>query len=101
MASPSTLGRNRSYSGPLPQALIENSVENVLQQYQLASAAIAGVSTIELKQDEAGLLAFCQKRQLPLKTYSAAHLRTISVPHPLLLLLNKRLGLRVWQKPLH
>ena len=68
-----------------PLELIEDSVNCILKKYQLASAAIAAVATIELKQDEVGLLAFCQKWQLPLKTFSASRLSSISVPNPSLI----------------
>lgn len=39
--------------------------------------ALAGVSTIDLKTDEPGLLAFCRSRNLPLTAYSAAELAAV------------------------
>ena len=44
----------------------------------LAPEAVAGVATIDLKKDEAGLLAFCARRGLPLTTYSAEALAAVA-----------------------
>jgi cobalt-precorrin 5A hydrolase/precorrin-3B C17-methyltransferase len=65
-----------------PAQLIASAIEQVCRRRHLAGAAIAGIATIALKADEAGLLAFCQERQLPLKTFSAEVLRQIAVPNP-------------------
>jgi cobalt-precorrin 5A hydrolase / precorrin-3B C17-methyltransferase len=62
--------------------VIEAAVQTVFHQYQLAEAAIAGVATIDLKADEVGLVEFCNRRNLPLRCYSAETLRDISVPNP-------------------
>lgn len=61
---------------------ITRAIEQVCQRYDLAPAAIAGIATIELKADEAGLLAFCQAQELPLKIFTAEVLRAIAVPNP-------------------
>lgn len=62
--------------------LIESAVQQVCQAHHLAEAAIAGVATIDLKADEAGLVELCRDRQWPLRCFSAAMLRTVSVPNP-------------------
>jgi cobalt-precorrin 5A hydrolase/precorrin-3B C17-methyltransferase len=62
--------------------LIEQAVQQVFQEHQFATAAIAGIATLDLKSDEAGLLEFCRDRHLPLLCFSAADLRSIPVPTP-------------------
>ena len=46
------------------QAAIETAVRQVFRENRLALAAISGVSSIDLKQDEPGLLAACRTGQL-------------------------------------
>lgn len=53
---------------------IEDAVSKALRAGKLSRHAVAAVSTIDLKKDEAGLLAFCGRHGLPLETYSAAEL---------------------------
>jgi len=65
-----------------PQAVIEQALHATLQQYSLASGAIAGLATIELKADEAGFLDLAAEQNYPLKIYSAAELNQVSVPTP-------------------
>jgi len=65
-----------------PQAVIEQALHATLQQYSLASGAIAGLATIELKADEAGILDLAAEQNYPLKIYSAAELNQVSVPTP-------------------
>lgn len=64
------------------QQLIAAAVEQTCRAHHLATGAIAGVATIDLKADEAGLRDFCRERNLPLKYFSAEQLRVIAVPHP-------------------
>lgn len=61
---------------------IATAVDRVCQSHHLATAAIAGVATIDSKANEAGLLAFCRSRALPLRYFSSAALESIAVPHP-------------------
>jgi cobalt-precorrin 5A hydrolase/precorrin-3B C17-methyltransferase len=62
--------------------LLAKAIAQVLERHHLAPEAIAGLATIDLKADEEGLLAFCQERQLPLKTFPAEVLRQVTVPNP-------------------
>ncbi|MGH2412427.1 MAG: precorrin-3B C(17)-methyltransferase, partial [Microcystaceae cyanobacterium] len=62
--------------------LIETAIEQVCERYHLASEAIAGLATIDLKADEVGLLEFCREHHLPLKTFSADQLCGVDVPTP-------------------
>ncbi|BBA78849.1 bifunctional cobalamin (vitamin B12) biosynthesis/precorrin-3B C17-methyltransferase [cyanobacterium endosymbiont of Rhopalodia gibberula] len=64
------------------ESLIEKAIHEVFKQYNLAIDAIAGIATIDVKDDEIGLVQYCQKRQLPLKTFPADILIKIEVPNP-------------------
>ncbi|MDJ0660892.1 MAG: precorrin-3B C(17)-methyltransferase [Crocosphaera sp.] len=64
------------------QGLIASAIEEVCQTYHLATEAIAGMATIDIKADEVGILQYCQDKQYPLLTYSADVLNTIKVPNP-------------------
>ena len=65
-----------------PKRMIETAIEQTCQRYHLALEAIAGIATIDLKADEAGILEHCRDRNFPLKTFSAAALSQIEVPTP-------------------
>lgn len=65
-----------------PRILLETAIEQILQQHHLAEGAIAGIATLDLKGDEAGLVELCQLKNWPLQTFSAEQLRTINVPNP-------------------
>lgn len=64
------------------QALIEQAIRQVFAAHRLSEGAIAGIASLDLKADEAGLLAVCGDRQLPLKCFAKEELRTIQVPNP-------------------
>ncbi|MBL1211387.1 precorrin-3B C(17)-methyltransferase [Geminocystis sp. GBBB08] len=63
-------------------SLIESAVTEVLDKYNLSRKAIASFATIDLKIDEVGILALADKWHLPLHTFTAEELNTISVPNP-------------------
>ena len=62
--------------------LIETAIEQVCRRFHLAQSAIAGIATIDLKADEAGILELCRDRHFPLKTFSAEALSQVDVPTP-------------------
>lgn len=62
--------------------LIATGIEQVFRANHLASEAIAGIATIDIKANEVGLVAFCQERNLPLRTFSADLLNCVEVPTP-------------------
>ncbi|MEB3182376.1 MAG: precorrin-3B C(17)-methyltransferase [Nostocaceae cyanobacterium] len=62
--------------------LIATAIKEILQTHQLAQGAIAGLATIDIKADELGLIELCQEWNLPLKTFPAEVLRSVSVPNP-------------------
>ena len=53
---------------------IAAAVDAALAEHGFSPKAVAGVGTIDLKKDEAGLLAFCARRGWPLTCYSPAEL---------------------------
>lgn len=62
--------------------LIETAIEQVCRDNQLASGAIAGIATIDIKADEVGIVQLCRERNLPLRTFPSDLLRSIAVPNP-------------------
>lgn len=54
---------------------LETAFAAMLQKTGLAESAICAAATIDLKKDEAGLLAFCERHGWPLRVYSAEQLR--------------------------
>ena len=64
------------------QALIDWAIATVCQSRHLAIGAIAGVATIDLKADEAGLVQLCQTHHWPLRCFTAEALSQITVPTP-------------------
>jgi cobalt-precorrin 5A hydrolase/precorrin-3B C17-methyltransferase len=64
------------------KAVIDRAIRDVFERYHLALDSIAGVATIDIKADESGLIAYCQEKGFPLKTFTAEDLRDINVPNP-------------------
>ncbi|MEL6260802.1 MAG: precorrin-3B C(17)-methyltransferase [Cyanobacteria bacterium J06626_6] len=62
--------------------LIELAVESVCEKNHLALGAIAGIATLALKADEAGLLKLAKDKSWPLRCFSACELKAIDVPNP-------------------
>lgn len=60
-----------------PKEQIILQVEKVMKQCGLDWRALASVASIDLKQNEAGLLEFCQAYQLPFHVYSADQLQKV------------------------
>ncbi|WP_017711949.1 precorrin-3B C(17)-methyltransferase [Prochlorothrix hollandica] len=63
-------------------ALIEEAIAQTCADHHWAMGAIAGVATVDLKADEAGLLAVCQQRGWTLRCFSPGQLQGIPVPTP-------------------
>jgi cobalt-precorrin 5A hydrolase/precorrin-3B C17-methyltransferase len=64
------------------RALLDWAIGQLCQTHHLAPGAIAGVASLDLKADEVGLLALCDQQPWPLRLFTAAQLRTITVPNP-------------------
>lgn len=54
-----------------PQAALEHAFRCFCEQTNIHPQAFAKVCSIDLKQDEPGLIAFCAARALPFETFSA------------------------------
>lgn len=57
-----------------PGTELEQLVRETLQTHALPLAALAGIASITLKQDEPGLLALARALDVPLRFFSAAQL---------------------------
>ena len=57
---------------------VETAVETAFAENGLDTAAIRGVYSIDLKQDEAGLLTACEKNNWPVHFYTAQQLRDVA-----------------------
>lgn len=62
--------------------LIDVAIDETCQTYHLASEAIAGIASIDLKADEVGIVEVCQRRNLVFKTFAATKLNQVDVPTP-------------------
>ncbi|MEM7796690.1 MAG: precorrin-3B C(17)-methyltransferase [Cyanobacteria bacterium P01_C01_bin.118] len=62
--------------------LIEASIRQVLRDHNLAWQSIAGIASIDLKQDEVAFQTLAEQYQWPLQFFSAAQLAEPSVPNP-------------------
>lgn len=56
---------------------LEAALEEALQKANLDPRALSCAASIDLKQEEPGLLALCRSRGIPLHTYSAATLKAL------------------------
>ena len=59
---------------------LEAAFADFCARHSLASACIAAAASIDLKADEAGLLAFCRAHGWPITFYSAEQLRALPGP---------------------
>lgn len=57
---------------------IREAVNMVLKENNIDHRAVKCVASIDLKAEEAGLLAFCQEQKLPVIFFSAEELKTVS-----------------------
>jgi len=62
--------------------LIQQAVEETCQRYNLATAAIAGLVSLNIKADEEGIIEFSESFKVPFLTYPAELLKDIAVPNP-------------------
>jgi len=66
----------------ISKTLIEQGLRDILTQNELTFEAIAGLSTIDLKQEEKGILELCQEYNFPLWFFTSEELNQICVPNP-------------------
>ena len=60
-----------------PAEAIEAAILKILAEYKLRPEAVAGVASIDVKADEAGLLECCRSHGWPIRFYSAAQLNAV------------------------
>ena len=60
-----------------PKETVVQAVDRVFRENRLDFRAVCLAASIDLKQEEPGLLAFCRERELPVKFYSAAQLSAV------------------------
>lgn len=60
-----------------PVGKIRNRVEVALSETRRDENSVIEVASINLKEDEEGLIAFCQERNLPLKTFTSEELLAV------------------------
>ena len=59
------------------QEVIDEAAALALDREDLFPASVRGAATIDMKSDEVGLLAFCEKYTMPIRFYSAAELAAV------------------------
>ena len=57
---------------------IQNVVAQVFRENRLDFRAVSCAASIDLKQDEEGLLSFCREQNIPIRFYSADELKAVS-----------------------
>ena len=60
-----------------PAEAIEAAILKILAEYKLRPEAVAGVASIDVKANEAGLLECCRSHGWPIRFYSAAQLNAV------------------------
>ena len=66
----------------MQREILEGAYSQLLLRESLSTLAVGKVCSIDLKQDEPGLLAFCQAHNLPLETHSAQRLAAVPGAFP-------------------
>ncbi|GMA48769.1 cobalamin biosynthesis protein [Alicyclobacillus contaminans] len=61
---------------------LDQVIRDTLLAHRLSILSVRNVATIDLKANEAGLLALCERYGWPLVTYRAEQLNTVPLPHP-------------------
>lgn len=59
-----------------PLEKIEAAIDSCFQEEKLLQSAIMQLASIDLKKQEKGILAYCEKHKIPFVTYSAKELET-------------------------
>lgn len=72
------IGCNRGTS----QEEIETCIEDALRELRISIKSVRNVATIDLKKDEAGLLALCSAHGWELKTYTPDELNQVPLKNP-------------------
>ena len=65
-----------------PQATLQELLDQALARLGAQTAQVVAAASIDLKSDEAGLLALAQTHGWAMQFYPAARLAEVPVPHP-------------------
>ncbi|MCR5867535.1 cobalamin biosynthesis protein [Aquincola sp. J276] len=65
-----------------PMQTLAQALAEALQQAGATLGDVTGAASINLKADEAGLLALAARHGFPLRFYAPAELAAVPVPHP-------------------
>ncbi|WP_259374806.1 cobalamin biosynthesis protein [Aquincola tertiaricarbonis] len=65
-----------------PMQTLAQALAEALQQAGATLGDVTGAASINLKADEAGLLALAARHGFPLRFYAPAELAAVAVPHP-------------------
>lgn len=57
---------------------VRRAIDNAIEQTEIHPSAIGALASIDLKKDEAGILTFCQEREIPFIVFGADEL--VNVP---------------------
>jgi cobalt-precorrin 5A hydrolase len=57
-------------------------VQETLEEKRLSIDSVRNIATIDLKKDEPGLLALCQKYRWSIEIFTPAKLNTVPLPSP-------------------
>jgi cobalt-precorrin 5A hydrolase len=60
-----------------PQSVLRQLLEETLQRANLTTTDLSAITSIDVKQDEVGLIELASELNLPFRTYSAKTLRTV------------------------
>lgn len=63
-------------------SLVDRAFTNALKEVGLALEAVAGLASIDLKENEQALHVLAKKRGLPIRFFNAEQLALVSVPNP-------------------
>ena len=74
---PRTLALGAGCKKGLDESLFEERVREFLDKNGVSLLSVRALATIDLKQNEAAFLRFCEKYRLPLLTYSAEELKAL------------------------
>ena len=60
-----------------PKEKIEAAIDHALNEHRLDRRAVKAVASIDVKQDEEGLLSWCHEKQLPVSFFTADELNAV------------------------
>ena len=76
----------------MPAAAVTEAVLSFLSSHQLHGDSVAGVASIDLKAEEAGILKTCEEQGWPFVTFSAAELMSVPGKFSFSLFVRKQTG---------